>query len=223
MVGNAYKRGGLIKSAMRVHMNQGRQEATWTQAEMEEIIRRERAVRQQAQLAAEQALKAAKEAQKMILQLEEELDTKDQQLQQERAARQQAELAAQKAAQSAVRVVLEDVQDETITTIRETSEKQKSQSKCNAMVPKTEDEAALGAPIDASASAKLPQPKRAREEVTKTQSPSTTKKLKVEEKPSQDKTSQKKMSLAEARKAARGEVERRAQERAKALEAMKTD
>ncbi|KAF1793628.1 hypothetical protein GQ600_19184 [Phytophthora cactorum] len=121
---------------------------------MEEIIRRERAVRQQAQLAAEQALKAAKEAQKMILQLEEELDTKDQQLQQERAARQQAELAAQKAAQSAVRVVLEDVQDETITTIRETSEKQKSQSKCNAMVPKTEDEAALGAPIDASASGK---------------------------------------------------------------------
>ncbi|ETO72767.1 hypothetical protein F444_11221 [Phytophthora nicotianae P1976] len=205
MARDAYRRGGLIKSAARVQEDQERQESTWTLTQVEEIIRRERAVRQQAQLAAEQALKAAKEAQKVILQLEEELDIKEKLLQQERAARQQAELAAQKAA---IRAVVEDTTDKTIAVIRT---EEKSLLKSNAVVRKREDEAD---------SAKLPQPKRARE-IAKEQSASPTKKLKVKEKSPQDKTSPKKMSLAEARKAAREEVERRAQQRAKALEDMK--
>lgn len=74
-------------------------------AEMKEIIERERTARQQAQLAAEQALTAAKEAQKVILELEQELESKDQQLEQERTAREQAELAAQRAASAAEEAV----------------------------------------------------------------------------------------------------------------------
>jgi uncharacterized protein (UPF0305 family) len=70
----------------------------WTIAEMKDVINQERTIRQQAQVAAEQALTAAKEAQKVILQLEKELDEKDQQLQQERTDRKQAELASKKAA-----------------------------------------------------------------------------------------------------------------------------
>ncbi|KAF4143612.1 hypothetical protein GN958_ATG07345, partial [Phytophthora infestans] len=204
MTRDAYRRGGFIKSVVR---RQGQQPRTWTQTEMEEIIRQERAVRQQAQLAAEQTLQAAKEAQKMILQLEDELDSKDKQLQQERAARQKAELHV--AAQIAAKAVAEDTHEKATALISKRRKGEHPQPKSNAVISKSEGEAPYAA--------KPPHAKRARENTEK-QSP---KRLKVEEKTSQNKTCQKKMSLAEVRKAARDEVEKRAQERAKALEAMK--
>ncbi|KAG7391780.1 hypothetical protein PHYPSEUDO_003400 [Phytophthora pseudosyringae] len=258
MIANTYTRGGLIKSAGRVDVQQ---EPTWTAAEMEQMIRRERAVRQQAQLAAEQALTAAKEAQKIILQLEEELDTKDLQLRQERAAREQAEVAAQKARKSAVHAALEATQDKSSEVTKKGCEQQEPRLKSDVDDPKTEDGTeddlhAIGnATTAASATENVmtPQLKRPREDA-QVQTPSVSKKPrgpdKVKENASQDEASrnvktpqqtpyvskkprgpdkvkenasphEKKMPLAEARRAAQQEVKKRIQERADEIEARK--
>lgn len=122
MITNRFKRDNDHTSAARGQVTslvkQEQQELKWSIAEMEKIIHRERTVRQQAQLAAEQALTAAKEAQKVILQLEQELDSKDQQLHQERTVRMQVELAAQKAD----RAVIEATQHQSSPVTKEERE-----------------------------------------------------------------------------------------------------
>ncbi|KAG1703363.1 hypothetical protein DVH05_008271 [Phytophthora capsici] len=128
MFANAFKRGGLIKAAARGEepaVQHERQQSQWTIAEMKAIILREREIRQQAQLAAEQALAAAKEAKKVILQLEEELDTKDHQLQQERASRKKAELAAQKLSKS---VMANGIISQPCAATTQRDEREKSQT-----------------------------------------------------------------------------------------------
>ncbi|KAL3673890.1 hypothetical protein V7S43_001577 [Phytophthora oleae] len=220
MFANAFKRGGIIKSAARGEersVQQERQEPKWTIAEMKAMVLREREIRQQAQLAAEQALTAAKEAKKMILQLEEELDTKDQQLQQERASRKQAELTAQELSKSvAANGILS--QPRVATTKRE--ERDKSQLKSKLGDYKTDDEA-LG---EDAATAAASQSKRPHE-ATKSQPFTVSKKRRepgtVTFKETPEGNSRKKMSLAEARKAARQEVEKRIEERANAIESKK--
>ncbi|KAG6623280.1 guanylate-binding protein [Phytophthora cinnamomi] len=189
----------------------------------EEIIQRERKIRQQAQLAAEQALTAAKEAQKAILQLEHELDSKGQQLEQERMAREQAELhvAAQKAINAS----------RTANTLNKSSPVKAEKGECVETMPKrevhelkTEDPMHSPREVTATVEDKSSLVKRPRDS-SETQSPAASKKPRDPNKnrvrACQGKASKHKMSLKEARKAAQDEIEKRMEQRAKQLSSRK--
>ncbi|KAE8992523.1 hypothetical protein PR003_g21122 [Phytophthora rubi] len=206
----------MIEASRKFQVSkQNREELQWTIAEMKEIVQRERTIRQQAQLAAEQALAAAKEAQKVILQLEQELDSKDQQLEQERAAR-QAELAVQKAANAAKTA---DDQLKCSPLKAEKGESAKTMPKCEADESETED--AMCSPSHSvtttveDKSSPVKRPRECIETPTASKKPRGPNKNRVKTSPSE--ASKPKMSLEEARKAAQEEIEKRVEERAKQL------